>query len=291
MACKVVKDLSDEEYHKQLPLEEHHFSSSQVKSASKGDGKKFHTEVVLGEKATFGKVTQDAFTVGHYFHAHYLEPHKMVDFVEYSGKRAGKAWKDFEEENIDKTIMNPKMIEDGQTLIQGVEESAPAMNMLKVPFVSEISYFTELMGVPVKCRFDILHEDVATKSGELINIGGDLKSTSEAVLDEDTLRKVIKNYGYALSYAMYRDVYEKVTGNKLDKWYWIFSSKKFKYAKLVWASDEYYELGRHQYRKGLEKINELRADGWEYKDKAILLTPSSYEMMEINKNKIEELDL
>jgi hypothetical protein len=291
MVCKVVTDMTDDEYHQQLPLEEHSFSSSQVKSASKGDGKKFHTEVVLGEKATFGKVTLDAFTVGHYFHAHYLEPHKMPSFVEYKGKRAGNAWKDFEEANIDNTIMNPKMIEDGQTLIRGVEESAPSMAMLRVPFVSEISYFTELMGVPVKCRFDILHEDVKTKDGELISIGGDLKSTSEAVLDEDTLRKVIKNYGYALSYAMYRDVYEKVTGKKLDKWYWIFSSKKFPNGKLVWADEKYYELGRYQYRKGLEKIKELRADNWEYKDKAMLLAPSSFEMKYINENKVEELDL
>jgi len=283
--------MTDEEYHQQLPLEEHSFSSSQIKTASK-NGKKFHTEVVEGKKATFGKVTQDAFTVGHYFHAYFLEPHKIKDFVVYSGKRAGAKWKEFEEENVDKTIMNPKMMEDGQTLIDGVKESAPSMKMLKVPFVSEISYFTELMGVPVKCRFDILHEDVKTKSGELIHIGGDLKSTSEAALeDEDTLRKIIKNYGYALSYALYRDVYEKVTGNKLEKWYWIFASKKFPNGKLVWASEEYYQLGRHQYRKGLEKIKELRADNWEYKDKAILLTPSAYEMTEVKKRKNEELDL
>ena len=70
---RVVRDMSDEVYHLQLPLDKHSFSSSQVKTAAKNPFK-FHKEVVKGEKAEYSPVTLDAFTVVHYFHAAFLEP-------------------------------------------------------------------------------------------------------------------------------------------------------------------------------------------------------------------------
>lgn len=271
-----VKDIPDEEYHKQSSLEEHFFSSSQLKTA-KNNLKQFHREVVEGNKKSFSPVTMDAFTVGHYFHAHYLEPHTLKDYAIWDAPKRGKAWVDFQKENEGKRILSQTMLRDSKILIEGVESSFPCKEQLAKPFGAEESFFAVINGLRVKCRFDILHEydDHA--------IGGDLKSTAEENLESpDVLRKTISKLGYALSYALYRDVYEAVTGKPMKGWYWIFSSKKSPNAKLVWASEEYYLLGRQQYMEGLEKIKQLREDKWEYLDKAITLTPAPYEMGKIS---------
>lgn len=272
-----VKDMTDEEYHEQGNLEEHFFSSSQIKTA-KNNIKVFHREAVEGIKKTFSPVTMDAFTVGHYFHSHFLEPETMGKYATYEGQKRGKVWSEFQEANKGKRIMTTSMQEKADLLIEGVNSSNPCMDLLKNEFGTEESFFTEIEGLRVKCRFDILHEypDHA--------IGGDLKSCADADLDnEDVLRTIISKYGYALSYALYRDIYEKVTGKPMKGWYWIFASKAVPFAKAVWASEEYYKLGRMQYLKGIAKIKELRADKWEYKDKEIILTPKAWEISEINK--------
>lgn len=273
-----VKDMTDEEYHKQGNLEEHFFSSSQIKQA-KNNIKVFHRQAVEGIAKTFSPTTLDAFTVGHYFHSYFLEPDTLDKYAKYDGAKRGKVWSDFKEANEGKRILTTSMQDSAQTLIDGVNSSIPCMNMLNKKFGTEESFFSEIEGLRVKCRFDILHElkDHA--------IGGDLKSCSEADLDnEEILRKIISNYGYALSYALYRDIYEKVTGKPMKGWYWIFASKSTPFAKLVWASEDYYKLGRMQYLEGIAKIKELKADGWEYKDKEITLTPKAWEMSEIAKH-------
>lgn len=296
--------MSDDDYHKQLPLEEHSFSSSQVKTAAKNPFK-FHKEVCKGEKAEYSPVTLDAFTVGHFFHTHFLEPHKLGDYVEYEGRKAGKAWQEFQAANEGKRILTGKMREDGATLIKGVEASAPSMAVLGIPFETEVSFFSLMKGVKTKCRYDLLHENVdsdkhaeALKGMSLLNkgadlsnlsIGGDLKSTSESDLeDEDVLRKIIKNYSYDVSFAFYKDIYEIVMGKPLDAWYWIIASKKLDLAKLVWADESYYRLGRSKYTKGMQVILDFIADEWEYKDKSIVLAPAGYELTSIQKEVNEE---
>lgn len=269
--------MTDEEYHEQGNLEEHFFSSSQVKTA-KNNLKDFHRQAVKGVKKSFSPVTMDAFTVGHYFHSFFLEPHTLDKYCFYEGQKRGKVWAEFQKENEGKRILTSKMKESADILIEGVQNSKPCSEVLSEEFCTEESFFTELDGLRVKCRFDILHEHKTHA------VGGDLKSCSETDLDnEDVLRKVISKYGYDVSYALYRDIYEKVTGKPMKNWYWIFASKGMPFAKLVWADDLYYKVGRDKYRKGIQKIKELREDKWEYKDKAIILTPKAYEIAEISK--------
>lgn len=296
---RVVSDMSDEDYHFQLPLDEHSFSSSQVKTAAK-NGFKFHKEVVKGEKAAFSPVTLDAFTVGHYFHTYFLEPHKMDDYVVFEGRKAGKVWKEFQEANEGKRILTASMKAAADILVEGVRASVPSMQMLDIPFQTEVSYFSLMKGVKTKCRYDLLHEGVnvedhkkalegmvlLNKSADLsaLNIGGDLKSTSESDLeDEDVLRKIIKNYSYDVSFAFYKDIYELVTGKPLGAWYWIIASKKLAMSKLVWADEAYYRLGRSKYTKGMQVILDFMADDWQYRDKSIVLKPAGYELTSIQK--------
>ena len=297
-------DLVYDDYHFQHPLGEHSFSSSQVKTAAK-NAFKFHKETVKGEKAPYSPTTLDAFTVGHFFHTHFLEPHLLHNYVKYEGRKAGKVWAAFQEANEGKRILTSTMATAGDTLISGVEASKPAMNMLKIPFETEVSFFTKMNGVKVKCRYDQLHENVdadehveALKGMHLLNkgadlsnlsIGGDLKSTAESDLeDEDVLRKIIKNYSYDVSFAFYKDIYEIVTGKPLDAWYWIIASKKLDLAKLVWADESYYRLGRSKYTKGMQVILDFMADEWAYRDKPITLAPAGYEMTSIQKEVNEE---
>jgi hypothetical protein len=182
------------------------------------------------------------------------------------------------------------------------------MGVLGIPFETEVSFFAKLMNVLVKCRYDLIHEDVNYYDHEEalkditflhmnadwsnLSIGGDLKSTSESNLDdEDTLRKIIKNYGYDVSFAFYKDIYEIVTGKKLDAWYWIIASKKIAKSKLVWADSTYYELGRSKYTKGMLAILDLAQDQWEYKDKALTLTPAGFEMTAVQRERSQEDDI
>jgi len=275
-----------------------------VKTAAKNPYK-FHKETVKGEKAAYSPQTLDAFTVGHFFHTHFLEPHLLNNYVVYEGRKAGKAWAAFQEENEGKRILTTTMNEYGSTLIKGVENSVPSMNMLKIPFETEISFFSMMNGIKTKCRFDQLHENVdmdeypeALKGMSLLNkgadlsnlsIGGDLKSTAESDLeDEDVLRKIIKSYSYDVSFAFYKDIYEIVMGKPLDAWYWIIASKKLDLAKLVWADEGYYRLGRSKYTKGMQVILDFMADNWECRDKPITLSPSGYELTSIQKEVNEE---
>lgn len=274
-----IKDMTDEEYHKQGKLEDHFFSSSQIKQA-KNNLKIFHRQAVQGVVKTYSPVTMDTFTVGHYFHSYFLEPETLDKYALFDGAKRGKAWSEFKEaaEEKGQRIMSGSMKEAANILIEGVKSSTPCQSMLKNKFGTEESFFSEIEGLKVKCRFDILHEykDHA--------IGGDLKSCSEEDLDnEDTLRKIISKYGYALSYALYRDIYEQVTGLPMKGWYWIFASKKVPFAKVVWASEEYYKLGKMQYLEGINKIKELRKDKWKYLDKEITLTPKAWELSELAK--------
>lgn len=300
-------DLDDEAYHKQLPLDEHSFSSSQVKTAGKNLFQ-FHKESVLGNKAAFTPATLDAFTVGHYFHTYFLEPEKIDGYVTYEGQKRGKAWADFQEENEGKRILSATMKRDADILVEGVQESFPSMGLLGIPFETEVSFFAVLQKLLVKCRFDILHENVNyTKHEEALkditflhtkadyknlSIGGDLKSTSDSNLDdEDTLRKIIQKFGYDVSFAFYKDIYEIVEGKKLDAWYWLIASKKTAKAKVVWADEDYYKLGRSKYTKGMVAILELAADNWEYKDKALTLKPAGYEMTVVQREISQEDDI
>ena len=275
----LVYNMSDEQYHAQSDsIDEHFFSSSQLKKMMV-DPYLFYNEYVKGEKSEVTQASQDNFDVGTYFHTYFLEPEKMDgQFATYSKTRRSKEWDAFKEENKDKIIMTPKMLKDADKLVLGVKRNDDCMELLK-DIQSEVTICTELMGVKVKCRFDILNGMV----------GGDLKSTSlEALGDEAQLKRTIVSYGYDLSYALYRDIYEKVTGNSMDKFYWIFASKKIPRAKVVYAHDDFYRLGRLKYQKALRGIKELQANGWKYEEKVITLEPSVFDKKEYG---LDEADL
>ena len=276
-----VNDLSDSEYHKQLPLDAHSYSSSQIKQASK-NLKLFHQEVVQGEKKETSPQLQNAFEVGHYFHSYFLEPETLEDkYVIYDGYKRGKAWADFQAAHTGKTIMTTTMTKTTDTLIQGVKENPIAMELLNnIELKSEVSFFTELQDLKVKCRFDILIE----KTGGPV-IAGDLKSCSDADLDNpDTLRSIITKYGYATSAALYMDVYAQCMGQRVYDFFWIFSSKNFPFSKVVYMTEEYYKIGQYQYLKGIEKIKSLRKDNWNYVPSSIKLKPHLYEMNKYREN-------
>ena len=89
----------------------------------------------------------------------------------------------------------------------------------------------------------------------------DLKTCVDARPDP-FVRSVI-NFSYQVQAALYVDVAEAIDGKKRD-FYWVAVEKDAPYAVAVYkASDEMLELGRQQYRKGIELYKECAAlDLW-----------------------------
>lgn len=119
---------------------------------------------------------------------------------------------------------------------------------------AEQSYFSELDGVPVRCRPDYYIED----KGIIV----DVKTTADA--SRDGFIKSIANFGYHIQTAFYMDTLRSL-GMKADKFMFVAIETKEPFMIGLYELDDVsIEHGRTQYKKALElissdKINEFTA--------------------------------
>jgi PDDEXK-like domain of unknown function (DUF3799) len=118
---------------------------------------------------------------------------------------------------------------------------------------AEVSIITEYEGVQAKCRMDFLID------GGLIV---DLKTTDSA--DPQSFAKSCATYRYHVQAAYYMDLYQHVTGEKAQGFYFVSVEKTAPYAVAVYELDaESIGLGRDAYYRNLETYKEcLASNQW-----------------------------
>jgi hypothetical protein len=227
----IHKTISNEKYH----AEKEHLSSSNLKMLLK-DTKQFYKDKILGE----GEPLKGAFLdEGNYAHSLILEPH-MVD-EEYSffegNRKAGKDWKAFEAEHKDsgKIILSAPQKLRVENWVKAYNKRPEAVDLVKGAN-SELSLFSEMLGVPLKVRADIIN----VEKGFI----ADVKTTASDP-DVDTFRFTVEQYGYDLSAALYVDMFSRKYEKPFD-FYFIVLGKRTLTCEVYKASDLTLGKGRRK---------------------------------------------
>lgn len=141
----------------------------------------------------------------------------------------------------------------------GVMRNRGCRALIEAPGRYELSVFAKdpVTGLLVKCRFDKLLD---------CGIPVDLKKTQDA--RPDAFSRATQNYGYHLSAALYMDVWEWLTGEKLQAMRWIATEEKSPHAAMHYQiGEESLEEGRRLYRMALNRYADCLDRGqWEAYD-------------------------
>lgn len=157
-----------------------------------------------------------------------------------------------------KTMIALDMYEQAKRISAALQAHPSASRLLNHPArQSEVSYFgfDEDTGLEVRVRPDL---EIQLPHAR---IGGDLKTTSLGYVKKDELKarlhREITSRGYHLSAAMYCD-----TAN-LDQFFWIFVNRDegYHWIAVVEASPDLLELGRKEYRRAIQTINDCMMSG------------------------------
>lgn len=157
---------------------------------------KYKAQYITGELVP---PKSDAFDLGSAAHGLLLEPQKFnSEFViqpERIKTRRGKAWDEFQEQNVGRTVIRRHDWEHCHAIREAVL-SHPFGNKLLSGGTSEISYFKrdEQTGLIIKCRADYILGDLIV----------DLKTTVSAAPDD--FRRSALRLNYHLQDAIYRDI-------------------------------------------------------------------------------------
>ncbi|HGA5462435.1 TPA: PD-(D/E)XK nuclease-like domain-containing protein [Salmonella enterica subsp. diarizonae serovar 50:k:z35] len=162
-------------------------------------------------------------------------------------------------ENIgNRTVLTGEQLRLAKAMQQAVLSDSVAGYYVNYPSRSvEVSYFgmDEDTGMDVRVRPDL---EITLDNDR---IGIDLKTISMGRVRQDLLRarlhREIIDRDYHVSAAMYCDV------ANLDKFYWIFVNKDegYHWVAVVEASSEEIELGRLEYRKTMQSLNQAYDSG------------------------------
>ena len=261
--------------HKNVPNHVYHgdlifHSSSNLKLALK-DPKAYYEERILGKPST-SIMNQGALDLGSYIHTMFLEPWKLNDeyIIWHGDRKQGNKWEEFKAfyEKQGKVIislsqknMADKLAEsfrDTEIEIGGTEViKGPALFTGGEP---EESVFTELDGLLIKARSD--YRITNHKHKWIL----DVKSTSQTANTPQEAKKIMYSLGYDLSAALYKDAFDKETGECYDFLWAFFSKDDFK-INLYKMSQETYNEGKDKYKRAIEMIHEWKRTGEYYNSK------------------------
>ena len=134
-----------------------------------------------------------AMQFGTMVHRAILEPEKYSRTVAvYEGRRAGNAWKDFQEQNADKDIVTAKEAMDIRLLAHRVQEHPYANEMVKQCQKFEVFFEIQQCGLP--------------HTGYIDGVGSwfilDLKTTQS--VGHTNLQRTIYDYKYYMQAAIYQ---------------------------------------------------------------------------------------
>lgn len=217
-----VKELSSEDHHKTI-----HIGFTDLKRAIQS-----LRHFKAGKDGLIEVTPQQlrAFDLGTAMHSTILEQ-DMSDILvgpEVSTK-AVKAWKEFVAANPDKTVLTKQEYEKVKMAFEAVAEHPIAEKMISNAEI-ETSHFSKdnETGLMLCARPDGVNSD----AGYMF----DYKTSISA--NEFDFTKSIARFAYHLQAAHYIDIYESVTGNKINNYYFIVQEKSAPYAVNVIELDQ-----------------------------------------------------
>lgn len=212
----------------------------------------FHKKYILNEKIE--EPVNHNFTFGTFVHTLLLEPHLVEkEFTFFSGSKSTKEFEDFKEKNKEKTILTNTAWNNGLFLQQTVEES-PYIEYIRGG-EAEKTFCGQIDNMPIKVRADYIKDnyilDVKTTSANIFKDNGEVNLSKVA--------DVCANYKYALSAALYLDMFKKEKKELTSFIFWFINKHTGKHC-LVEASDEFLDYGRAQYKKAIQIFKECKAN-------------------------------
>lgn len=319
MKLGLFTNISNEEYHKQLSVEEHFYSSSQLKTML-DDPETFYKKYISGELES---EHIPAFDIGTYFHTAILEPHLLQEeCAVFTGKaRRGKEWEQFKLDNEGKSIITTKEYEQAKNLIVATQKSDIAMDLhkggqaevslgihvyatkedvfvgkddrifrldIKEGWVQAQAIPKTAKRVKVKVRCDYIN----AKKGYI----ADLKSTTGNAKDVHKTRNKISSYNYDFSAAMYVDLFNArfLTEDKpyrIETFWWVFASKDYCNCQSYWTGqgpsgeieDSNLKVGRAKWKKAVQMVAKYQELNWEIPEEPVALAAQPWELEWIDK--------
>jgi len=209
--------------------------------------------------------------LGTFIHTYMLERHLMKDEYMIQPEDWGpltknpgySLWKEFKQ-NAEEQGKKPIKYKDGEfalRLNREMDDHEPLKDILSNA-KSEVSFYTNIDGVPVKSREDLWCPDYKSV--------WDVKSCSKDI-DDDSLSKVIFNNGYHFSAAHHMQVM-KLCGVEVETWGWIFVSTGTPCPHIIIkeASEELIEAGLRDWHYAFNRLIEsLETDSWDGYSKEI----------------------
>lgn len=285
----LIYNLSDECYHKVLGPDEASYSSSQFKDAV-NDIEYFYKKYISKEIVEeHGTVTLSNFAIGHAYHCLTLEPEKFDEgFAIFTGAvKRGKAYEDFLANSGDKKILSEKQLETAKFIAEASNRNTISKSIREDKDAKkEVSLFTELHGVRVKVRADLINFE----KGLIM----DMKSTTGNPKDAKKIAQKISSLDYDLSAALYMDAFNEYLGKKglplITEWKFCFDSKDMGTSKVYTATEDMIKVGRAKYMKGLSLIKKYQANGWKFTDTDDLIDLPSWDKQDwLTEEKAETL--
>lgn len=245
-----------------------HLSSSQLKSILKDPGK-YHNDYILGNKINEEKA---AFSEGSFVHTLVLEPHKVNGYAVFNGlRKAGAAYEAFKAANPNKIILSIAQVNRCEALVKSYSAHTCATQLFQNG-LPEHNMVGEILGVQVKARGDYV-----TPSADVIV---DLK-TSAMPTDKDIFRGTVLEYGYALSAALYCEIYRQTYGRLCD-FYWVVLSKADGQCAVYKASTETLSNGAAEVTRAIVLYKKCLASGvWAHEQPKKDFNTNTYEIEEI----------
>jgi len=262
---KIINNMSDKEYHKQLAPEDHFWSSSQLKDALSS----YNTFYAKYISKTIPPPSSTALDIGTAVHTRILEPEHFDRSVAFwKSTRSGKKWEEFRELNPDKLIISGNLnIAKYTSAVENIL-SSPQIMELHTGGRSEVACFGMLKGTNIKVKCDYLNEDQKYIA--------DIKTTTGCLSEADINYKT-ESSDYDLSAALYVDMFN-AAGVSVEGFFWAYSSKDTKSSCIARASETTLDIGRAKYTKAIENIKHWDHLGWPKPDSVITTTASNKEM-------------
>jgi len=190
------------------------------------------------------KAATPAMKIGTAIHRAVLEPERFdmeYEIVDAKDRRQ-KAYKDAVKEHGEENVLLGHEAKHVLAVRRAVHDHPQAGFTVRADGHRELSAFVDdpATGVRVRCRYDLLSAGWAL----------DLKKSRDVF--PHGFSKAVGSYRYYVQVAFYSDIYEWITGERLETFWLLAVEDQPPYTPVLYQlDDEAIELGRRHYRRDL----------------------------------------
>ena len=235
----------------------------------------------------------DAMKRGRAVHLAVLEPERFaVECVVWrGGRRAGKEWERFAQENSEREILTENEHDLCLAIaaaVQGRKDAARYLTRGRSEVTVKWAQKSADLGAVPGWEFDCKGRlDFVSGAGVLV----DLKTTRDA--SPDGFAKEVWKHRYHTQVAWYADGYEAATGRALPFVLVAVETEAPHVVQVYRVPDEILELGREEYRALLERLAQCRRENsWSgYAEEEMALTLPRWAVPRLDDDDVTDLDL